>query len=150
MDALSTLAPAAATANPVGLFDLNGLKTHDLKSRPSKVFVEDFGHPFAGDATVNEWLNALPRHGAGGDFCRVRERICQASRKGRSVVIALGGRAIESGCGPYVADWVRRGIVHAIVMSGACRDSRLRIGTGRQDLRGHRRSIGLRPICNGP
>src|SRR5262249_54854689 len=37
----------------------------------------------------------------------------------RSVVAALGGHVIKTGCGPYLVDWVRRGLLQAIVLNGA-------------------------------
>ena len=43
-------------------FDLNGLKTYDLDSRPSKVFHEDLGQPLPANATVAEWLDSLPTY----------------------------------------------------------------------------------------
>ena len=49
-------------------FDLHGLRTYDLQSRPSKVFVEDAGKPVASDATVAGWIDSLPRQLAGNDI----------------------------------------------------------------------------------
>ena len=100
-------------------FDLQGLKTYELKSRPSKVFVEDLGSPVAGDATVQEWLEALPRQLAGDALRRVRDHLCRACEGGRTVVAALGGHVIKTGCGPYLIDWVEKGLVRAVVLNGA-------------------------------
>jgi hypothetical protein len=100
-------------------FDLHGLKTYELRSRPSKVFYEDLGRPTAAAATVGEWLSSLPRQLAGNDVRRVCEEICRAHRAGRSVVAALGGHVIKTGCGPYLVDWVRRGVLSAVVLNGA-------------------------------
>ncbi len=100
-------------------FDLHGLKTYELQSRPSKVFVEDLGRPLAAGASVADWLDALPRQLAGIDLRRVRDRLCQAHQDGRTVVAALGGHVIKTGCGPYLIDWVRRGVVGGVVLNGA-------------------------------
>jgi hypothetical protein len=35
------------------------------------------------------------------------------------VVAALGGHVIKTGCGPYLIDWVRRGLIQAVVLNGA-------------------------------
>jgi hypothetical protein len=99
--------------------DLHGLKTYDLASRPSKVFVEDLGRPLAGDATVDDWVESLPRQLAAEGLRRVRDHLLRAAREGRTVVAALGGHVIKTGCGPYLIDWVRRGLVRAVVMNGA-------------------------------
>lgn len=100
-------------------FDLHGLKTYDLQSRPSKVFVEDLGRPLGAGATVGDWLDGLPHQLAANDLRRVRDHLCRAHRDGRTVVAALGGHVIKTGCGPYLIDWVRRGLVTAVVLNGA-------------------------------
>lgn len=100
-------------------FDLNGLKTYDLESRPSKVFHEDLGQPVPADASVAEWLDGLPRQLAGNALRRVRDHLCRAYEDGRTVVAALGGHVIKTGCAPYLIDWIRQGIVKAVAMNGS-------------------------------
>jgi hypothetical protein len=100
-------------------FDLHGLKTYDLVSRPSKVFVEDLGQPVGAGAGVGDWIDSLPRQLAGNDLRKVRDHVCRAHRDGRTVVVALGGHVIKTGCAPYLIDWVRRGVISAVVMNGA-------------------------------
>ncbi len=100
-------------------FDLHGLKTCDLAARPSKVFHEDLGQPLAAGATVAEWLDALPRQLAGNGVRRVRYHLCRAHDEGRTVVAALGGHVIKTGCGPYLIDWVQKGLLKAVVLNGA-------------------------------
>ncbi len=100
-------------------FDLHGLKTYDLRSRPSKVFVEDLGRPVPPGTSVEDWLDSLPRQLAGNDLRRVCDHLCRARADGRTVVAALGGHVIKTGCGPYLIDWVRRGLVTAVVLNGA-------------------------------
>jgi hypothetical protein len=100
-------------------FDLNGLKTYELRSRPSKVFVEDLGRPADPSAPVGDWLDGLPRQLAANDLRKVRDHFCRAARDGRTVVAALGGHVIKTGCGPYLIDWVHRGLVKAVALNGA-------------------------------
>jgi hypothetical protein len=100
-------------------FDLQGLKTYDLQSRPSKVFVEDLGHPVPADASVGDWIDALPRQLAGNDLRRVRDGVCRAHQEHRTVVAALGGHVIKTGCAPYLIDWIQRGLLGAVVLNGA-------------------------------
>src|SRR5256714_3066495 len=100
-------------------FDLNGLKTYELQSRPSKVFIEDLGQPLEPGATVEDWLDSLPRQLAANDLRRVRDSLVKAHEEDRTIVAALGGHVIKTGCGPYLIDWVQRGLLKAIVMNGA-------------------------------
>ena len=51
--------PHAAINSPhheafVRPYDLNGLKTYELVSRPSKVFHDDLGRPVSPNATIGE------------------------------------------------------------------------------------------------
>jgi hypothetical protein len=100
-------------------FDLNGLKTYDLQSRPSKVFLEDLGQPVSANATIAEWLDRLPRQLAGNALRRVRDHLCRAHEDGRTVVAALGGHVIKTGCAPYLIDWIRQGLIKAVAMNGS-------------------------------
>jgi deoxyhypusine synthase len=100
-------------------FDLNGLKTYEIKDRPSKVRIADLGHVLGAGATVGDWVDALPRQLAGNDLRRVRDHLWRAKQEGRTVAAALGGHVIKTGCSPYLIDWVQRGLVQAVVMNGA-------------------------------
>jgi hypothetical protein len=100
-------------------FDLHGLKTYDLASRPSKVFVEDLGRPADPGPGVATWLDALPRQLAGGVLRRVRDHVCRAHEEGHTAVAAVGGHVIKTGCGPYLVDWIRRGVLKAVALNGA-------------------------------
>ena len=100
-------------------FDLHGLKTYDLQSRPSKVFVEDLGRPADPGTSVADWIDALPQQLAAADVRRVRDHLLRAHKDGRTVVAALGGHVIKTGCGPYLIDWVERGLLKGIALNGA-------------------------------
>jgi deoxyhypusine synthase len=113
---LSTRESLPSTLKP---FNLQGLKTYELLTRPSKVFVEDLGQPVEASVTLADWLDSLPRQLAAQDLRRVRDHLCRGHQDGRTVVAALGGHVIKTGCGPYLIDWVRRGLLSAVVLNGA-------------------------------
>jgi hypothetical protein len=100
-------------------FDLQGLRTYDLGSRPSKVFVEDLGRPLPAGAGVADWLDALPKQLAAETLRKVRDHLLRAKREGRTVVAALGGHVIKTGCGPFLIDWIERGVITAVAMNGS-------------------------------
>jgi hypothetical protein len=100
-------------------FDLNDLKTYDLDSRPSKVFYEDLGQPQDPGVKIGAWLDGLPRQLAGTALRRARDHLCRAHADGRTVVAALGGHVIKTGCGPYLVDWIGKGLIKAVVLNGA-------------------------------
>jgi deoxyhypusine synthase len=100
-------------------FDLHGLKTYDLQSRPSKVFIEDLGRPIEPGSTIEDWLDSLPRQLAANDIRKTRDVLTRAHDDGRTIVAALGGHVIKTGCGPYLIDWIERGLLKAVVLNGA-------------------------------
>jgi hypothetical protein len=100
-------------------FDLHGLKTYDLTSRPSKVFHEDLGRPVEAGTTIDDWLAALPRQLAANEMRRVSSHLCRAFHQGRTVAAALGGHVIKTGCAPYLIDWIQRGVLKAVALNGA-------------------------------
>jgi hypothetical protein len=100
-------------------FDLHGLKTYELPTRPSKVFIEDLGRPLTAGATVADWLDSLPRQLAGKDLRRVRDHLTRARGEGKTVVAAIGGHVIKTGCAPYLIDWIEKGVITAVCMNGS-------------------------------
>src|SRR3982074_3077898 len=86
-------------------YDLAGLKTYDLVSRPSKVFHDDLGQPVGPEATVGEWLDSLPRQLAANDLRRVAGHLARTWRDNRMAAVALGGHVVKTGCAPYLIDW---------------------------------------------
>lgn len=99
--------------------DLHGLKTYALIERPSKVFYEDLGRPLEAGASVGDWLDSLPRQLAGNDLRTIRDHLCRASEECRTVVTAVGGHVIKTGCAPYLIDWINRGVIRGVALNGA-------------------------------
>jgi len=100
-------------------YDLSGLQTYDLVSRPSKVFHDDLGQPVSATASVADWLSSLPHQLAANDLRRVCDHLCRAREHGRTIGAAVGGHVIKTGCGPYLIDWIKRGVLKAIALNGA-------------------------------
>jgi len=100
-------------------YDLHGLQTYELQSRPSKVFADDLGRPVEPNATVTDWLESLPRQLAGAELKKVRDHVCRVVAEGKRVAVALGGHVIKTGCGPYLIDWIERGVIQSVSMNGS-------------------------------
>jgi hypothetical protein len=100
-------------------FDLRGLKTYDLKTRPSKVFYEDLGTLVGAEASIGDWIDSLPRQLAANDLRQVRDHLCRTYEEQRTAVAALGGHVIKTGCSPYLIDWVERGLLDGVALNGA-------------------------------
>lgn len=104
---------------PLKPFDLHGLATYPLADRPSKVFIQDLGQPLGDDSTVAAWLDSLPRQLAANSLRQVRDHLVRCHRAGHPVVAALGGHVIKTGCGPYLIDWIQRGLLAGVAMNGS-------------------------------
>lgn len=100
-------------------FDLSGVRTYPLKSRPSKARVEDFGRPVAAQATVGDFLDALPNFLAAADLKAVAAAVAVAARTDAGVVWGLGAHVIKTGLSPIIIDLMERGFVSAIATNGA-------------------------------
>ena len=100
-------------------FDLTGLRTYDLHSRPSKVSIADLGRPVAPSTPIADFLDTLPKQLAANELRRVRDHVIRAHRGGKSVAVALGGHVIKTGCAPYLIDLIQRGVITSVSMNGS-------------------------------
>lgn len=106
-------------ASPAYHPNLGALRYEPISDRPSKVRLADLGKPCNGVASIDELLDNLPAILAAQSFKQLRDAIATAHLQGRHVVVALGGHVIKTGCGPYLGDWIKQGIVTGIAMNGA-------------------------------
>lgn len=100
-------------------FDLSGVTTYPLKSRASKVRVDDFARPATRNATVATFVDGLPNILAAADFKAVVGALNTAHREGAGIVWGLGAHVIKAGIGPVIIDLMERGFVSAIATNGA-------------------------------
>jgi len=100
-------------------FDLSGIRTYPLKSRPSKAKVEDFARPIGASPTVGDLLDSLPDVLAAADLKAVAGAVAGAARSDAGVVWGLGAHVIKTGLGPVLIDLMERGFVSAIATNGA-------------------------------
>jgi hypothetical protein len=104
---------------PYEEFDLSGVKTYPLRSRPSKVALAQFATPYKAGSGVDGLLTSLPGLLAAQDFRDVVSAIVAAKRGGRAIVWGLGAHVLKTGLSPVLVDLMQRGFVSAIAMNGA-------------------------------
>ena len=80
-------------------FDLSGIRTYPLKSRPSKARVEDFARSCK-TGSIAAWLDSLPNALAAADFRAVIRAIQDARQADSGVVWGIGAHVIKTGLGP--------------------------------------------------
>jgi len=100
-------------------FDLSGIHTYPLKSRPSKTRVEDFARPAPELAGITALVDSMPNMLAAADFRAIVAAIVRAVRTDAGVVWGLGAHVIKTGLGPVIIDLMERGCVSAIATNGA-------------------------------
>ncbi len=99
--------------------DLDALHFEPLSGRPSKVRLADLGRPAARDGTLEGLLEGLPSVLAAQSLKQLRDAIVAAHAGRRHVLAAIGGHVIKTGCGPYLNDWIARGILTGVAMNGS-------------------------------
>ena len=99
--------------------DLDALRYEPLADRPSKVGLADLGRASAPGVSLDDWLDGLPDLLAGRGLKRLRDAIVRAHEAGAPVVAALGGHVVKTGCGPYLIDWIDRGILDGLALNGS-------------------------------
>ena len=99
--------------------DFKDLKTYSVHGRHSKVTVDDFARPMKAGMSVVDLIQALPRQLAGNDFPELVQRIAEAHRNGKPVILGMGAHVIKVGLNPVLIDLMQRGIITAIALNGA-------------------------------
>src|SRR2546428_7176122 len=89
--------------------ELGRVRTYPLKSRPSKVSIQDFAKPARPKLPVRDWLKTLPRILAGSDFRAVVAALGRAREKGKPIIFGLGGPPITAGAVPGLIIAFKRG-----------------------------------------
>lgn len=100
-------------------FDLSGLRTYELASRPSKVLAADLGRLADPSTPIGTWLDTLPRQLAANELRKVRDHVLRIHGERKMIAVALGGHVIKTGCAPYLIDLIERGVIQSISMNGS-------------------------------
>lgn len=99
--------------------DLKEIKTEPLAGRPSEVRIEQSAGLTEPGALVSQLVDSLPDILAGREFRELVHAIVAARRAERPVAMAMGAHVIKCGLSPLVIDLMERGIVTALVTTGA-------------------------------
>jgi hypothetical protein len=106
-------------SSPDSSLEFEALRYEPLAGRPSKVRLAELGQPVNGTGTLEDLLDGLPAVLAAQSLKQLRDAIVLAHSQGRRVLAALGGHVIKTGCGPYLNDWIARGILSGVAMNGS-------------------------------
>lgn len=104
----------------VPALDLGRVRTYSLAARHSKVTATALGRMPRPSASLASFLRGLPDMLGARDLRAVAQAIAARHREGRLVVLGMGAHPIKVGLSPLIIALMRRGIVSAVAMNGAC------------------------------
>ena len=102
--------------------DLANVRTVPVLARPNKVRAEEFAVPPSDDPaqrTMSAFLGALPDILVARDFLAVVDAVVKARRRGRGVLLMLGGHVVKTGLARVIIDLVHRGVLTHVAMNGS-------------------------------
>ena len=102
------------------IIDLSGLKTYSIKDRSSKVSVDKLARTYKKGQTFKEFMDNLPDFLAAGSLKKVVQAILKAHRDKRQVILGMGAHPIKVGLSPMIIDLMKKGVITAVAVNGAC------------------------------
>jgi len=99
--------------------ELERLRTYSIKERASKVSRDDLAKPWNKGGGFNEFISGLPRTLAAGDLRGLVDRLAQAVKTGRTIILAMGGHPVKVGLSPVIIDLMKRGIISLLAVNGS-------------------------------
>jgi hypothetical protein len=99
--------------------NVSKLKSYSLKSRASKVRINDFSRPYQKGGTFLDFFSSLPGILASKHFKVVVDAIIQARKDKRPVMLGMGAHSIKVGLSPIIIDLMERGIITSLSLNGA-------------------------------
>jgi len=104
----------------IDTLDLRRVTYTSLRQKKHKVRKTSLAKTWKKGGTFVDFLSSLPKILAGKDMREVVERIAEAVRRNRMVLLGMGAHPIKVGLNPILIDWIRQGILKGIGMNGAC------------------------------
>ncbi len=95
------------------------VKTCQLKSRKSKVVLDEVGKPSSG-GSFRDFLDSVPDILAARDFKAVVNAILKARKRDRPVILGMGAHPIKVGISPIIINLMDNNFITSVAMNGAC------------------------------
>ena len=99
--------------------DFSKVRTYPLKRRLSKVKQAHLGKTFRKGARLRSFIDGLPDVLAAQNLKEVKQRIAQAHKRKKTILLGMGAHLIKVGLSPLIIDFMKRGILSALAMNGA-------------------------------
>jgi deoxyhypusine synthase len=95
-------------------------KKASIKDRKSKVDIGDFARMPQDFGWYRHLEMMIPRILKGADLYNLAGRVAEARQQDKGVIVMLGAHVVKCGLGGLVCELLRRRIVTAVAMNGAC------------------------------
>lgn len=105
--------------NKIKPLDLSRVKLTSLSQKKHKVGKDLFARTWETGGSLTDFLNSLPKILAGKDLREVAEKIAEAVRRKKMVLLGMGAHPIKVGLNPILIDWMEKGVLKGISMNGA-------------------------------
>jgi deoxyhypusine synthase len=104
---------------PVDPLDLSGLRTYPLKSRKSKVGMDQLGGIPKPGASFRAFWDTLPDVLAAQDLKELVRCMKEAHRDRRAILWGVGAHVIKVGLSPLIIHLMEKGYVNGLALNGA-------------------------------
>jgi len=108
------------TRRKIAPIDMKRVSTYPLRRRSSKVAAAAIGAAPRAGMSVASFLEGLPDILAAADLRAIAATIADRHTRGRLIALGMGAHPIKVGLSPLIIDLMKRGIISAIAMNGAC------------------------------
>lgn len=97
--------------------DLDGLTAYSIADRFSKVELNQFAQK--GPVDTSALLDCLPQILSAKDLRELVESCKTAKKRGRSIILGMGGHVIKCGMAPLIIELMEAGYISAIAVNGS-------------------------------
>lgn len=104
---------------PVKPLDLTGLRTYPLKSRKSKVGIDELAKAAKPGGSFRDFWDGLPRVLAARELRELVGRMQKARTEARALLWGLGAHVIKVGLSPLIIQLMEKGYVSGLALNGA-------------------------------
>lgn len=99
--------------------NLEKIKTIPLNARKCKVAICDFAKLAKKGESFASFYSSLPSILVSQNLKNLVDKIVEAHRAGKMVIVMMGAHVIKCGLSPLIIDLMKRGVVKAVALNGA-------------------------------
>ncbi|MBC8182685.1 hypothetical protein H8E88_16415 [candidate division KSB1 bacterium] len=99
--------------------NLNKIKTYSIKDRLSKVNIDSFARPYQKGNSLQQFISDLPDILIGADFKELVDKIADAYKTNKQIIVMMGAHVIKCGLNPIIIKLMEAGIIKCLALNGA-------------------------------